>query len=146
MNTIIALKGRSNSGKSRTIRLLHNLLLLQNDYRLVHSTLRDERDERRDFNSTFSKEDKLIGLTSWGDTYDLVHSHLQELLNENCNVCVCACRTYDRVPPGTNAAIREFQNYQAQFIEKTIDRNVATQNETNTQDAHLLLTAINRAI
>lgn len=142
MNKIIALRGRGNSGKSTTIRLLYDLLL-QNGYQLISSNINVNGG---DFIAIFSKNGKLIGVTSSGDTYDLVHDRLQELVNANCNICVCACRTFDRVPPGTNAAIIEFTDYQNKFIEKTVDVNDATQRTTNGRDAQNLFSAIETLI
>lgn len=142
MNTIIALRGRGNSGKSTTIRLLYDLLL-QNGYQIISSNLNTVGG---DFVAVFSKNGKTIGVTSSGDTYDLVHDRLDELVNSNCNICLCACRTFDRVPPGTNAAIIEFKNYSNQFIEKTIDDNDTTQAGTNLSDARKLLSTINNIV
>ena len=107
MNTIIALRGKGNSGKSTTIRLLYDILL-QDGFQLIQSNFQIEGG---DFIAVYSKMSNLIGITSSGDTYDLVYDHLQNLLNSNCNICVSACRTFDRIPPGTNAAIIEFKNF-----------------------------------
>jgi hypothetical protein len=142
MKAIIALRGRGNSGKSETIRILHDLLL-QNGYAQVRS---DFRTDGNDFITVFSKSEYLIGITSSGDTYDLVHDKLNELINDGCEICVCACRTYDRVPPGTNAAILEFDNFANQFIEKTLDENINTQTATNRTDAQRLLSEIENLI
>jgi hypothetical protein len=84
----------------------------------------------------------LVGVTSSGDTYDLVHDRIQELINENCGIIVCACRTFDRVPPGTNAAILEFTNYRNQFVQKTINQDIKTQRATNTRDSQNLFSII----
>jgi hypothetical protein len=142
MKTIIALRGRGNSGKSETIRILHSLLL-QNNYQQVRSNFTPAGG---DFLTVFTKKEILIGITSSGDTYDLVHDRLQELVTSNCSICVCACRTYDRVQPGTNAAVLEFKNYVNQFVEKTIDNNVTTRLNTNTSDAQNLLSIISNMI
>ncbi len=142
MNTIIALRGKGNSGKSTTIRLLYDLLS-QNSYQLISSNFHVNGG---DFIAVFSKKGKLIGVTSSGDTYDLVHDRLQDLVNANCNICVCACRTFDRVPPGTNAAVIEFTNYRNQFVEKTHNGNAATQQITNMNDAQTLLSLIDSMI
>lgn len=142
MNTIIALRGRGNSGKSTTIRLLYDLLL-QNGYQIISSNFNAASG---DFIAVFSKNGKTVGVTSSGDTYNLVHDRLNELINSNCNICLCACRTYDRVPPSTNAAIIEFINYSNQFIKKTIDDNDTTQARTNLNDARRLLSTINNIV
>lgn len=137
MKTIIALRGKGNSGKTTTIRILHDLLLT-NGYTQVRSNFRIDSG---DFIAIFKKKNKLVGVTSSGDTYDLVHDRLQEMVDEDCKICVCACRTFDRVPPGTNAAILEFQNYVNEFIEKTVDES-NRQSTTNSRDAKILLDRI----
>ncbi len=137
MKTIIALRGKGNSGKTTTIRILHDLLLT-NDYAEVRSNFRVDGG---DFITIFRKRNKLVGVTSSGDTYDLVHSRLQEMVDRDCKICVCACRTFDRVPPGTNAAILEFQNYANEFIEKTVDGS-NRQSTTNSRDARILFDTI----
>lgn len=135
MGTILALRGKANTGKSATIRILHDLLI-QNDFELVNSNLANTDG---DFIAVFKKNGKLIGLTSSGDLYDFVHDNLVELIDDGCEICVCACRTYDRVPPGTNAAVEEFTDFQPQFVDKTYDDNENTQIVTNQADATLLL-------
>jgi len=138
MKTIIALRGKGNSGKSETIRILHNLLD-NNDYELVRTNLENNTG---DFVSIFRKNKIFIGITSSGDLYDYVHDRLEELINDGCKICVCACRSYDRVPPGTNAAVTEFPGYTPQFVEKTYDDSENTQEETNQNDANILFEVI----
>jgi len=138
MKTILALRGKANTGKSTTIRILHDLLM-QYDFELINSNLANTEG---DFIAVFKKNGKLIGLTSSGDLYDFVHDNLVELIDDGCEICICACRTYDRVPPGTNAAVEEFTDFQHQFVDKTYDDNVLSQVNTNRNDAQNLLTLI----
>ena len=128
MGTIIALRGRGNSGKSETIRILHELLL-QNSYRQVRSDL----GTHVDFTAIVEKKKKLVGVTSVGDTFDLVHDRLEELINAGCEICVCACRTHDRGGHGTNAAIDSFANYTKQYLDKTISSNHGQANQVDAQ-------------
>ena len=69
------------------------------------------------------------------------------MVDANCDVCVCACRTFDRSgKPGTNAAIVEFSAYSNQFAEKTIDNTEATRPATNNSDALNLLRLIDSLV
>ena len=138
MRRIIALRGKGGSGKTTTIRLLHTLLL-QNNFILISTTFNPLKG---DFISIFSKNEKKIGIASSGDTYDLVHDRLQQLINANCTICICACRTFDLKKPGTNSAILEFTNYRNEFIEKTVDQTLSTIERTNSNDAQILLARI----
>ena len=142
MKTILALRGKANTGKSTTIRILHDLLI-QYDFELINSNLANTDG---DFIAVFKKNEKIIGLTSSGDLYDFVHDNLVELNDDGCEICICACRTYDRVSPGTNAAVEEFTDFQHQFVEKTFDDNVLSQVNTNRNDAQNLLTLIESLI
>lgn len=92
MKTIISLRGVSNSGKTTTIRALYSLLL-QNGYQQVSSNFNLDGG---DFIAVFLHNGKFVGVTSSCDSYDMVHDRLQELVNAKCNVCICACRSYDR--------------------------------------------------
>lgn len=142
MKIIIALRGKANSGKSQTVKILHNVLS-ENDFELVRSNLRNDTG---DFIAIFKKNGKLIGITSCGDLYDLVFERLEELINEGCKICVCACRTYDRVPPGTNAAVTSFPGYEHQFIEKTLEDKEDSQESINRKDARKLFDIIERLL
>lgn len=135
MNTIIALRGAGETGKSTTIGKLRDLLT-QHGYRETWYV-----PAGGDFLAVFTKEGKKIGVTSSGDTYDLVADRLTDMVNDGCEICVCACRSYDR-GRGTNTAIAEFTNYRHQFVQKTVDRNPATQDRTNDTDAQRLFSTV----
>jgi len=140
---IFALRGRGNSGKSTTIRLL-NGLFVQNGFQIVSTTFNPQGG---DFRTVFSKNGKLIGITSSGDTFDLVHDNLKALINAGCTFCVCACRTYDRYGQGTNAAIDIFlPNYQKQYIDKTVATTASQEQQANHNDAQALFTNIDTLV
>jgi hypothetical protein len=136
MNTIIALRGIGNSGKSTTIRLLHGLML-SNGYILIRT---DFTEESGDFISIFSKDGKLIGVTSTGDTFDAVSEKLAELVGAGCTVCVCACRSRG----ATNVAAEGIVGYETQYIEKQYEPS--RQDASNNEDARILLEAVETLI
>lgn len=143
MKTIIGLRGRGYSGKTTTIRILYGLLKI-NDYSLVSSNFKEKKS---DFKAVFSKNNKLIGITSSGDTHNSVYNPLKEFSDSNCLICVCACRTKDRVfPKGTNGAISKFTNYNNHFIEKKIGNDLTTQNIVNNNDAKTILKLIEKLV
>lgn len=140
---IFALRGRGNSGKSTTIRLLHSLFV-QNGYQIFSTTFNPQGG---DFRTIFTKKGKLIGITSSGDTFDLVHDNLEALINDGCTLCVCACRTYDRYGQGTNAAIDTFlPNYQKQYIDKTVAVTSAQEQHANQNDAQTLFITVDALV
>lgn len=138
MKTIIALRGKGNSGKSEAIRILHELLL-HNGYLEVEGNFRQSR---KDYHTIFSKNGMLIGVTSLGDTYKIVKDKLKIFEDAKCEICVCACRTYG----GTIDAIMELTNYENQFIDKELEWNVNIQSIVNRNDAIRLLSEINNLL
>lgn len=98
--TIISLKGRGNIGKTTSIRLLHDLLL-HNSFNLL-STIYNT--SGGGFTSVFTKNGKIIGIASWGDSEHIVWDKLNEYINQGCQIRVCACRSRG----GTIKAIKSF--------------------------------------
>lgn len=139
---IFALRGAGNTGKSTTIGLLHSIFI-QNGYRVIDTTFNQQG---ADFRTIFSKKNKLIGITSSGDTYDLVFDNLSILTAANCVICVCACRTYDRYGHGTNAAIDSFQNYQKHYLNKNVSSVPAQWPIVNQTDAQMIFNAVNALV
>lgn len=65
-------------------------------------------------------------------------------MDSGCTICVCACRTYDRINPGTNAAITQFTNYKHQFIQKTVADNKISIDDASDKDADVLFAEIEK--
>ena len=138
MGRIIALQGRAQTGKTTTISMLPDILRA-NGY---HQVAGMYQNHSPDFLDVFDNGVKKVGITSSGDTYDLVHDRLTDLVNAQCDVCICACRTYDRIPPGTVAAVNSFQGYIPQYVPKTITASVAQEPIVNANDAHIIFSLI----
>jgi GTPase SAR1 family protein len=138
MKKIIALRGKGNSGKTTTIRKLYKRFI-DEEFEIIKTNFKEKGG---DFIAIFKINGKLVGMTSSGDTYDLVSDSLQEQVDGNCELCICACRTFDRIEKGTNKAIYEFEDYENEFLEKTVDANTETRNETNQIDAEKLFNRI----
>ncbi|RZJ47457.1 MAG: hypothetical protein EOO19_09440 [Chryseobacterium sp.] len=134
MSRIIALKGRRNSGKTTTINLLPNILLA-NGYSRVAGMYQNHGS---DFLDVFENGIQRVGVTSSGDTYDLVHDRLTDLINSKCDVCVCACRTSG----GTHTAIYNFTGYTSHFEKKTYAGTPAQEPIVNAADANNLFSLI----
>jgi len=135
---IIALKGKGNSGKTTAINLLPNILK-ENGFEQVSNKYKKFGN---DFRDVFIKDGLLVGVTSSGDTYDLVLKRLSELVNDSCIICVCACRTFDRNEKGTIAATKEFEKYKTEYVNKTYENNTDKQYEVNKRDAERLMERI----
>jgi len=136
---IISLQGKADSGKTTTIKMLETIML-QNNYTAIPG----KREGRgKDFLDIFLDSNrKKVGVTSSGDTYDLVTDKLQTLVSEKCDVCICACRTFDRKPPGTVAATKQFPKYTNEYVKKTVSPTKAQQPIDNSKDANILFSKI----
>jgi len=134
MRRIIALKGRGYSGKTTTINLLPNILRA-NGYISVAGM---HQNYGRDFLDVFENGTQIVGVTSSGDSFDLVHDRLTDLVNAGCDVCVCACRTSG----GTHTAISDFTGYVSHFEQKTYALNPAQEPIVNANDANQLFSLI----
>lgn len=134
MNRIIALRGRGNSGKTTTIRLLPNILLAHGYIRVPGMY----QNHGGDFLDVFENGKQRVGVTSSGDTYDLVSDRLTDLVNAGCDVCICACRTSG----ATHTAIFEFTGYASHFENKTYATTPAQEPIVNAADADNLYSLI----
>ena len=143
---IIALRGTSRRGKTHTIGMLRNILL-QRGYQLIEDTF--EKVEK-DFISIFTKDDKLIGISSSGDLYEIVKSNLDYLISRGCTSCICACHTRDNerrgIIRGTNAAINSFVDFDREFVDKTIENDEDKQDNVNQADAVILFTKLDSLV
>lgn len=136
MKKIIALKGKHNCGKTTTIGMLHELLVNSNKYELTDTTFKKIK---KDFISVFKKGNITIGITSKGDTEDLVGDALKILIEiHKSNICICACRTSG----GTHVAIDGYTEYESIFIDKTHGIDEAHEKTANTNDAKKLFDMI----
>lgn len=134
MSKITALQGKANSGKSTTIKLLPDILQ-QNGYSQVSGAFKSFGGDILD---VFENGHMRVGITSSGDNYDQVYEKLQILVAAGCDICICACRTYDRLPPGSVAAALSFPGYSVQFVPKTYATSQAHEALANTSDANVL--------
>ncbi len=137
---IIALQGKGNSGKTTSIKILHNIML-SNNYTQIQNMRQNHGNDFLDIYINSITKLK-VGITSSGDTYDLVSDRLQDLVNAKCDVCICACRTFDRKPPGTVAATKKFTGYKNIYLPKTYSSTSTQEVIDNTSDANKLFNLI----
>lgn len=114
--TIIALRGDSDSGKSSTLNKLYELMP-KSGFGIVHGRRQKDRGEgRSDYYAVVDKNEKKIGLCSYGDTRSIIVKHVSALMNAGCTIIVIACR-----PSGSSLdAIEDYRNLgcQIEYIEK----------------------------
>jgi hypothetical protein len=91
---IFALRGRSSVGKSSTLQLLYKLLLTNPNTKTLYF---EALGRKLDFLAILSIEGVVVGLFNRGDLPDIVQDLLERLVNEKCQVIVCAARTKGEV-------------------------------------------------
>lgn len=136
MNTrIIALRGRGGCGKSKTIIRLRGLLIkaeFKSNGKLFNP-------KTKDFVDILERENTIIGITSSGDSEDILERHIERMLDFNPQLIVCACRTSGK----TNAFIDRTSGNNALYFEKQVeDKNPELQEQVNANDANTLFNQI----
>ncbi|HVW98692.1 MAG TPA: hypothetical protein VHA56_22180 [Mucilaginibacter sp.] len=134
MGKIIALKGRAESGKSTTIGLLPQILIA-NGYTAVPGS---RESHGKDFLEIYAKGTYRLGITSAGDTHDLVHQRITTLVTAKCDDIICACRTFG----GTHVAINSFSGFTPDYVTKTYASSAAMEASVNSADANTLFSRI----
>jgi len=143
MKKSIALKGRADSGKSSTITKLYHKLLESDNYKLQETTFIKPG---WDFRATFLVRGILIGVTSKGDTYDLVIDDLGWFKIQTVDICVCACRSKDMTDKGTNSAVKEYTDDDPVYLWKTVSDSEKNFDKSNEQDCERLFIELQKAI
>ena len=88
---VICFKGKSNTGKSKTIKKILNEFF---NIIMIPKT-------KKDFSLCLLYKEKKVGICSYGDNLDLIKKGLIPLKKENCEIILCASRTkgnvYDKI-------------------------------------------------
>ncbi len=85
---VIALWGRAQSGKTSTLKIVHDTLL-----HMSHEVLFENTDDGRDVMKIFSINGLKVGLESQGDPGSRLGRSLQEFKKHDCTVIICATRS-----------------------------------------------------
>jgi hypothetical protein len=128
---VIALRGQKNNGKSETINIVYQYLLLFG-YRQVPGHFRILGNAaNRDFFDVLEKKNDLIGIFSMGDYStgpDSVANLLYALFQVGCKKAVCACT----IQVGTEKAVRAYSHI---FINKKVAGVNSIERIVNGEDA-----------
>lgn len=129
---VIALRGNSNTGKSETVNIVYQYLMLFG-YAQVPGHFRGPLGNpvMRDFIDVVEKKGVLIGIVTQGDYAigpESVKTHLAALQAAGCVKAVCACTT----KPGTINAVKAYPHV---FVDKTIATSPAQERVVNAFDA-----------
>ena len=100
---VIANKGAAEVGKSASIMALYNLMIEKGYKKLSWQSL----NAGRDVTAVFEINDVLVGLESEGDPGDSMKNCIDDLIKDNCQVIVTACRTKDTSFEIVNTRLRD---------------------------------------
>lgn len=121
---IIALQGPQNSGKTTAINELYDLLIKDSStYMLEEDKFSFYQEQKKqplakDFFAIFKRGDITIGVSSYGDTSELIERSFDYFKKQNCDVSITACLTSGRT---YNSVINFDQK--AHFIRKYKEKN-----------------------
>lgn len=133
MPKIIVLTGVPDTGKSTTINLLYHLLKKPNS----GFTLKKDRviPNSRDFFAIFEKQGELIGITSYGDSVNILKEKFDFFKNEGCITIVCAGRESGSIYD----FIAQYSGLKKRDISKTVVEDKAHETTANNNDAKKIL-------
>ena len=135
MDTLIALSGIANSGKTETIKLVFETLKSFPGVQIIQKDLQNDI-----FIILMYKKNKL-GITSQGDNRIFLDDKFEIFQNEKCNIVICATRTRG----GTCDAVNEMADkYVIQWVNKSeyYSGVKEKQKEMNKQAAAVILNLI----
>ena len=140
--TIIALRGKPSSGKSKTLRLVFERLqgegdlLWQAKHRYVETV------------AVVKVGDVMVGIVSIGDVAALLDNLLQDVIDRGCLVIVCACRRNNNGSDSKTVQVvkQREPDYSIVWIEKEQSATENDQDEANKRSCNEVVRAVKRAI
>ena len=135
MNKIIALQGAPSVGKTTTIGKLYESLS-QRGYTII---LPKARQGSKDFFVVFEKNNKTIGITTYGETASLIKYRLARFIKENCSVIVCACHEEGTLK---HRFVKNYPLFIKRYIIKSVTPEPESQEVVNSSDANTILDII----
>jgi nucleoside-diphosphate-sugar epimerase len=144
MKTIIALRGKSNSGKTSTFLILADSMIKTGFIEDVGNFQeRKNRKIGRDFWQIFKKGKTTIGVVSAGDVGEGVKQFLEDLdKGHGCSIILCTCRSFGE----TVKAINEKVGFVAKFEEKKRELDKNKQQVADTEAAERVLETLNKLL
>jgi hypothetical protein len=116
---VIALRGNPNQGKSTTLNIAYQFMLLNGFIQVPGHFRVLGNPVQKDFIDILKIENKIVGIATMGDYsrkgYDSVKELLTYLDSQKCDVAICACNLNKA---GTLSAVSNYPNHF--FVDKTI--------------------------
>ena len=133
MNTIIAIKGIGNTGKTETIK---------NIYHLLKSKYPEAKIENEiyglDIRAIFTVNGVKIGIESRGDPSSRLFKSIPLFVKSQCNIIICATRSKGK----TVRLIKEQDNYEIIWHKKSFVKGEKDQKKSNAEMADIIIKKI----
>ncbi|WP_277056518.1 hypothetical protein [Treponema socranskii] len=139
MVKMFVLQGVHDSGKTSTLTILDELL--RKKYPNIEgnpkcSTRGKYKDFQVIYTLTVNGKKRLIGIKTDGDNGKAVYGDVGSLVDDECNIIFCTCRSYG----GTVEAVKRLsEEADVRFVKKTLEADESKQRKVNTADAQKLL-------
>ena len=139
MVKMFVLQGVHDSGKTSTLTLLNELL--RKKYPNIEgnpkcSTRGKYKDFQVIYTLTVNGKELRIGIKTDGDNGDAVYGDVGSLVDDECNIIFCTCRSYG----GTVEAVKRLsEEADVRFVKKTLEADESKRRKVNTADAQKLL-------
>ena len=140
MVKMFVLQGVHDSGKTSTLRILDELL------RKKYPDMSGEpkystRGKNKDFQVIYTLKvngnKRLIGIKTDGDNGEAVYKDVGWLVDNQCNIIFCSCRSYGST---VESVKRLSEEADVRFVKKTLEADEAKRRKANVADAQKLLT------
>ncbi len=133
MNTIIAIRGVPNTGKTETIIKFYNLLKSKYPTSKIENEIFG-----LDIRVIITINGVKIGIESQGDPKSRLLKSIPLFVRNQCNIIVCATRTRGE----TVELIKEQENYEIIWHKKSRIKGVVQQEESSTKMANTIMEKI----
>lgn len=130
MNTIIAIKGVLNTGKTATIKKFYHLLKSKYPKSKIENEICGS-----DIRAIITINGVKIGIESQGDPNSRLFESILLFVKNQCNIIVCATRSRG----GTVQLIEEQENYEIIWHERSRIKVVVQQEESSTKMANTIM-------
>jgi hypothetical protein len=134
MPSIITLQGPPDSGKSTSIGMLLKSLPQQFNTDVI---LPRFRPNSIDFFTIVQINGVLVGITSYGDSYNLITQRCQPFIVANCQIIICACHLEGRTVDAVNNIALQGYTWVHSIQKQPTTENLRLQSDQAAVDAIL---------
>jgi hypothetical protein len=135
---VIALKGIGNVGKSQTIKKVYGLLIEK-----YPSAKIEEKFIGADITVVLTINGKKIGIESQGDPNSRLATSLGYFVSVNCQIIVCATRTYGQTVDAVNKLNGD---YEILWVDQTVAGKHSDMNNSNYRVAKKIVEEVEKAM